>query len=232
MKMSVLLAGLVALVSLMPTASFSAPSSIGPTGILNVPTAEAVTAGSFEMMLAYDRPEVADVGIDVFPVVTLNYGFANGEIGLSYFNVQGYTAVKGANAKYIFLHESEKSPSIAGGVMYLSGNTAETDLYLVASDSLGPGNKSGGRFRATAGLLYQKPDYSASSSNVTGMMGIEFGAPGKTTFGLDYVFKDIAAGSMFGATICEPITPDLTWQVGVGNGPRYFIGMTEKFGGK
>jgi len=78
MKTSVLLAGLVALVLLTATASFSAPSSIGPTGLLNVPTAEAVTAGSFEVQLAYDRPKVADVGIDVFPVVTLGYGLPMG----------------------------------------------------------------------------------------------------------------------------------------------------------
>ena len=64
------------------------------------------------------------------------------------------------------------------------------------------------------------------------MMGIEFVAPGKTTFGLDYIFDDIAAGNMFGATVRQPITPDLTWQLGVGNGPRYFIGLTMKFGGK
>jgi hypothetical protein len=228
MKLSVLLTELVALVSLMATASFSAPSSIGPTGILNVPTAEAVTAGSFELMLAYDRSEVADVGIDVFPVATLGYGFANGEIGVSYFNVQGYTSVKGANAKYIFVHESEKSPSIAAGVIYLSGNTAETDLYLAASHGIGPG----GIFRGTVGLLYQKPNHSASSSNLTAMMGIEFGAPGKTSFGLDYIFNDIAAGNMFGATIRQPITADLTGQVGVGNDSRYFIGLTMKFGGK
>jgi len=112
--------------------------------------------------------------------------------------------------------------------MYLSGNTAETDLYLVAGHSLGVGDKS----RATVGLLYQKPNQGASSSNFTGMMGIEFGAPGKTTLGLDYVIDDIAAGSMFGATIRQPITRDLTWQVGLGNRDRYFIGMTLKFGGK
>ncbi|MCX6344519.1 MAG: YjbH domain-containing protein [Armatimonadetes bacterium] len=229
MKKNVLLAGLVTLVSLMATASFSAPSSIGPTGILNLPTAEVVTEGNFEMMLAYDRPKVADVGIVVFPVVTLGYGVANGEIGLSYFNVQDYTAVKGINAKYIFAHESEKSPSIAAGVMYLSGNTAETDLYLVASDRL---CCIGDRYRATVGLLYQRPNQSASSSNLTGMMGIEFVAPGKTTFGFDYIIDDIAAGSMFGATIRQPITPDLTCQVGLGNGSRYFIGLTMKFGGK
>lgn len=228
MKKSLLVAELVALVSLMATASFSAPSSIGPTGILNVPTAEAVTAGSFEALLAYDSPEVADVRIHVFPVLTLGYGFANGEIGLSYFNAKGYTAVKGINAKYIFVHESEKSPSVAAGVMYFTGNTAETDLYLVASDSLGAGDK----FKATLGLLYQKPSHGGSSSHLTGMMGVEFGTPGQTTFGLDYVFEDIAAGSLFGATVRGPITPDLTWQLGVGNHARYFIGMTMKFGGK
>jgi len=227
MKMSVLLGGLVVLVT-FSTASFGVPSSIGPTGLLNVPTAEAVTAGNFEAMLAYDSIEVADVRVNTFPVATLGYGFANGEVGLSYFNVRDYTAVKGANAKYIFAHKSERSPGIAAGVIYLSGNTAETDLYLVASDSIGPDDK----FRPTVGLLYQRPNYSGSDSNFTGMMGVEFGEPGKTTLGLDYILKDIAAGNLFGATIRHPITPDLTCQVGIGNYTRYFIGVTMKFGGK
>lgn len=227
MKTSLLLTGLVALVSLMATASFSAPTSLGPTGILNVPTAETVTAGGFDMLLAYDSIEVDDARINVFPLATLGYGFANGEIGLSYFNVRGYTAVKSANAKYNFAHESAKSPSLAAGLIYLSGNTAETDLYLVAGHSLGTGDK----FKATLGLLYQKPN-SVSNSNLTGMMGVEFRAPGKTTFGLDYIFDDIAAGSMFGATIRQSITPDLALQVGMGSFHRFLFGMTMKFGGK
>ena len=115
-------------------------------------------------------------------------------------------------------------------MMYLHGNTAETDLYLVATDRLGAGPD--GKFKATIGLLYQRPSYSASSNNLTGMVGIESVAPGKATFGLDFVLDDIAAGSMLGATVRVPVTPDLTWQVGVGTGPRYFVGITTKFGGK
>lgn len=227
MKTSMLLAGLVALVSLMATASFSAPSLIGPTGIVNVPTAVAVTPGAFEMLLAYDRPEVAGVGINVFPIATLGYGFANGEIGVSYFNVKDHTAVKGANAKYVFPRASEKTPIIAVGAIYLSGDTAETDVYVVATDRLGPGDKS----RATMGLLYQQPNQ-GSGSNITGMAGIEFGALGKTTVGVDVILKDIAAGSMVGATVRQPITRNLSLQAGMGNGNRYFFGMTMKFGGK
>lgn len=227
MKTKALLAELAVLVLLTATASFTAPTSIGPTGILNVPTAETVTPGSFEMLLAYDRPKVADVGIDVWPIATAGYGFANGEIGVSYFNVQGYTAVKGANAKYVFAHESEKSPSIAAGVIYLSGNTAETDLYLAAGHSLTLG--TGDKARATAGLLYQRPTH---DSNLTGMLGIEFGAPEETTLGFDYIFNDIAAGSMFGVTARHHVTPDLAWQVGLGNHERFLVGLTMKFGGK
>ena len=227
MKTNLLLTGLVVLVSLMATASFSAPSSIGPTGILNVPTAEAVTAGRFEALLAYDSLDVSAVRVHVLPIATLGYGFANGEIGVSYFNVKDYTEVKSANAKYIFAHERGQSPSIAAGVIYLSGNTAETDLYLTATHSFG----TGGQIKGTAGLLYQKPN-NAPSDNLTGMMGLEFGEPGKTAVGLDYIFKDIAAGGIFGATLRQPITPEIALQVGMGSGDRFLIGMTMKFGGK
>ena len=228
MRTSVFLAGLVALVSLMATASFSAPSTIGPTGIVNVPTAVAVTPGGFEMLLAYDRSEVGDVGINVLPIATLGYGFAHGEIGLSYFNVQDYTAVTGANAKYIFPDDSEKTPIIAAGVIYLGGNTAETDVYLVASDRLFPSDQ----YATTIGLLYQLPNSGSSGSNLTAMAGVEFGAPGKTTVGLDFILNDIAAGCMLGATIRQPITRNISLQVGMGTANRSFYGLTMKFGGK
>ena len=62
MKTSMSLAGLMVLLSLLATAAFSAPSSLGPTGILNIPTAEVVAPESLELMLAYDRPQVAGTG--------------------------------------------------------------------------------------------------------------------------------------------------------------------------
>jgi hypothetical protein len=227
MKTSGLLTGLVALVSLMSTASFGAPSSLGPTGILNVPTAEIVPKGRTEIMLAYDRPTVSGNGIDVFPVVTVQHGFVNGEIGVSYFDVRGHTAVKSANLKYVFTPQTQKSPGIAAGVMYLRGNTAETDVYLVASHNLGLGDN----FRATGGVLYQRPSH-VSNTHFTGMLGVEYGKPGKTSLGIDYIIKDIAAGSLYGAMIRQPITPDLTLQIGVGNRSRFFTGLTLQFGGK
>lgn len=229
MKTSVLLAGLVTLVAFMATASFCAPSSIGPTGILNVPTTDSVMADSFEALLAYDSLEVAGDRINLFPVLTLGYGFKNAEIGISYHNIKGHTAVKGANAKYVFCHKTEKSPGIAAGVIYLKGDVAETDLYVVAGQKIGEDD----RLRATAGLLYQKPSYSGSDSNFTGMLGLEYNAPTeKTTIGIDYIFDDIAAGSMFGVTLREQTTPDFAWQIGAGSSGRYFLGVTMKFGGK
>lgn len=227
MKTSRLLAGLLALVPLTATASFSAPSSIGSTGILNVPTAEAVPDGKSEIMVGYDRPHVAGVGINVFPIVNLEHGFANGEIGVSYFGIRHRNAVKAVNAKYIFTHGRAQAPSLAVGAMYLKGNTAETDLYLVATDHLGRGDN----FKVTGGFLYQKPSHT-SGSKVTEMGGLEFGRPGKTTLGLDYVAKDIAAGSLVGVTLRQPITPDLIWQIGLGNHSRFYTSLTLQFGGK
>ncbi|HEY3378247.1 MAG TPA: hypothetical protein VGL77_12215 [Armatimonadota bacterium] len=237
MKMSVLLAGLVMLMSLMATAVFSLPSSLGPTGILNVPTAETVTPGGFELMVAYDRPTVAHVGIDVLPVATLTYGLAHGEIGVSYFNIEGYTAVKSVHAKYIIARQSTKSPGTGGpnialGAMYMKGDTAETDVYLVASGHTMDLHDGIGTTVATFGLLYQKPNDGGGSGKLTGMAGLEIGTPGKTTLGLDYIVKDIVAGSMFGATLRQPLTRTLTAQVGVGGRNRYFAGLSLKFGAK
>ena len=240
MKMSVMFAELGVLVLLIASAAFSYPSSLGPTGIMNVPTAAATTAGCVEILLAYDRPVVAGVGIKVFPVTTMNLGFNYGEIGVSYFDIDGYTAVKSVNAKIMLSKECEKCPSFAAGVIYMKGDTAETDLYLTLSDSMGLTkffqHHFDVDFKATGGMLYQKPNESvnqrALKDNLTGMAGIELGTPGHTMLGIDYIVEDIAAGNTFGATLRQPFTPDLTAQIGMGSGTRYFGGITMKFGGK
>jgi len=228
MKTSVFITGLVISFAFMATATLGAPSSIGPSGIMNMPTAETVAADSFELLLGYDSLKVADERINVIPVAALAYGLPNGEIGVSYFNADGYTAVKGAHAKYVIARRGDGAPQVSAGVIYLSGDTAETDLYLVASDNLGAGD----RFRATFGILHQNPNLLEAGSNTTGMVGMEFGTPGGMTFGLDYIFHDIAAGEMLGATVHVPVTSNLTLQVGAGNYARYFIGLAMEFGGR
>ena len=239
MKKTLVMIELLTIMMLISSASHSAINSLGTTGILNIPTAMTVPEGTFEMLLAYDRPRVAGEAIEIFPVASLNYGLPDAEIGVTYFNINGYTAVKSAQAKYIFSHgnaDYPKSirPNIAAGVMYLSGNSAETDFYVVASGRdlgyklFGDDSTS----VVTLGLLYQMPNSSAASSNLTGMVGLQFGDPEKASFGLDYIIDDIAAGGMFGATIRQPLSKNLTAQLGYGDGGRYFVGMSMKFGGK
>ena len=227
MKTSNLMLGFGALLPLTATASYAAPSSLGSTGLLNVPTTETLPAGRSEFMLAYDRPQVADTKINVFPIVNLEHGFRRGEIGVSYYNVSGYSSVKAFNAKYLLAPESAKSPAIAAGVIYLNGNTSETDLYVVASYLFG----KNGNVRATGGLLYQRPN-NTSTNHFTGMVGVEFGDPERTSFGIDYIAKDVAAGSLLGAVVRQRITPDIAAQIGVGNHSRLFAGVTVQFGGK
>lgn len=216
-----------ALLPLTATASYAAPSSIGPTGLLNVPTTDTVPAGRFQAMLAYDRLKVGDTKISVAPIVSLEAGFGRGEVGVSYFNVRGSTSVKAFNAKYLLAPESARSPAIAAGVIYLNGNTSETDLYLVTSYRFGKSDN----IRATGGLLYQRPN-STSTNHFTEMIGIEFGNPQKTSFGIDYIADDVAAGSLLGAVVRHRITPDIAAQIGVGNHSRFFAGVTVEFGGK
>ncbi|PQV65562.1 Exopolysaccharide biosynthesis protein YbjH [Abditibacterium utsteinense] len=219
--------GLGALLPLTATASHAAPSSVGPTGLLNVPTTDTVPVGRFQAMLAYDRLKVGGTKISVAPIVNLEHGFGRGEVGISYFNVRGNASVKAFNAKYLLAPESAKSPAIAAGVIYLNGNTSETDLYLVTSYLFGKSRN----VRATGGLLYQRPN-STSTNHFTGMAGIEFGNPQKTSFGIDYIADDVAAGRLLGAVLRQRITPDITAQIGVGNHSRLFAGVTAEFGGK
>lgn len=227
MKTSNLLRGLGALLPLTATAAYAAPSSVGPTGLLNMPTTDTVSAGRSEVMLAYDRLSVGDTKISVAPIVNLEYGFGKGEIGVSYFNVRGNASVKAFNAKYLLAPESAKSPAIAAGVIYLNGNTSETDLYVVTSYRFGKSDN----IRATGGLLYQRPN-STSTNHFTGMVGVEVGNPQKTSLGIDYIADDVAAGSLLGAVVRHRITPDIAAQIGVGNRSRLFAGVTVQFGGK
>jgi hypothetical protein len=178
-------------------------------------------------MLAYDRTKVADTKINVFPIVNLEHGFGRGEIGVSYFNVRGYSSVKAFNAKYLLSPQNAKSPALAAGVIYLNGNTSETDLYLISSYRFGKSDN----VLLTGGLLYQRPN-NASTNHFTGMVGVEFGNPQKTTIGIDYIAKDVAAGSLLGAVVRHRITPDIAAQIGVGNHSRLFAGVTVQFGGK
>ncbi len=230
MKTSIILVGLMTIMSLLTSASFSDPTSQGPTGIMNVPTAEVVPNGMFEMSLAYDSYKVGDVRVKTFPAATLSYGFKRGEIGVSYFNFtnNGVESVKSANVKYMLSPENRDSPNFAVGVMYASGNVAETDVYLVATDTLG----LGGHISTTAGVLYQQPNYTGASAHCTGMLGMTFGSTRHTNLGIDYIMHDIAAGSMVGVTIRQPISSTIGVQVGMGNASRYFAGITLKFGGK
>ena len=227
MKRSTLFAGLMMMMAWLPLASFSDPSTLGPTGIVNVPTAQTVPSGMVEMLVTYDSYQVDGIRIKTAPVATLSYGFAHGEVGVSYFNFSnnGVESVKSANVKYILLAESKSAPSIAAGVMYLKGYSAETDVYLVATDT-----RLGNHVSATAGLLYQHPDDGNVSDHLTGMVGMEFGSPEHLNVGVDYIIKDIGAGPMGGLTLRQPITPHLGIQVGIGNASRYFAGMTLKFG--
>lgn len=228
MKTNGYLAGMAAMMVLMATAAYSAPSSLGATGILNVPTAQTTDAGSIELLLAYDRPVVSGTNVVIAPIIALEYGFRNGEVGISYYNLQDYTSVKSANAKYMLTHQSDSMPSTAVGVIYLKGDSDETDVYLVASHDLGLGDE----FQATAGMLYQKPGASGTDSHFTGMMGLEWGTPGRTTLGIDYVLDDIAAGAVFGATLRQPLSKNVSWQFGIGTGSRWFVGLNMKLGGE
>ncbi|MHB9037669.1 MAG: hypothetical protein ACYC64_13485 [Armatimonadota bacterium] len=109
------------------------PSFRGYTGLMIVPTADALGKGDWNAGLFYEN--VANGTIND---VVANYGIAQGfEFGIDRFRLTNETDNHTLlNAKYRFVPENMNHPAIAAGIADIT-NEIETTAYVVASKSLG-----------------------------------------------------------------------------------------------
>lgn len=108
------------------------PSYRGYTGLMLIPTADALNKGDFNAGLFFE-----DVASGVINDMIANYGLADGlEVGLDRYrfsdDVDADTFI---NAKYRFLPETDQRPALAAGIIDLT-DEEETTIYIVASKSV------------------------------------------------------------------------------------------------
>lgn len=134
-------AGMLLLALLLASAVMAAPNFLGPTGLLLIPTADALSAD--EMSFNLYGVESGSRSAYIF-----NYGIReNLEVGFARYEDQE-TVV---NAKYNFMPEDGKHAGVAMGVLDLT-DQVNSSIYIVASKKFeltAPGLTN---FRVHAGL--------------------------------------------------------------------------------
>lgn len=111
----------------------SIPSFRGYTGLMVVPTADALGKGEWNAGLFFE-----DVASETINDVVVNYGLAQGlEFGINRFRIDGDSDHRTLlNAKYRFMPETSVRPAIAAGITDITDDI-ETTVYAVASKSFG-----------------------------------------------------------------------------------------------
>ncbi len=109
------------------------PSFRGYTGLMVVPSADALGKGDWNAGFFYE-----DVASGTINDVVANYGIAQGlELGIDRFRLSDDTDNQTlVNAKYRFVPENMNHPAIAVGIADIT-NDIDTTVYAVASKSLG-----------------------------------------------------------------------------------------------
>jgi hypothetical protein len=139
--MSILVAGSLAM---MAGTAVAAPSFLGPTGLIETPTADALDKDDYNLaVFTLNLEEGADSNI-----YAANLGLAEGlEVGFARHSPEdgaGETFVNApedgagetfVNAKYTFSRETEANPAIAAGVMDFT-DEVNTTTYVVLSKVL------------------------------------------------------------------------------------------------
>lgn len=129
---------LVAVVALASLAH-AIPSYRGYTGLMLVPTADALGKGDWNAGIFFE--DVAEGTVNDW---VANYGVANNvEIGIDRFRRDNRLFPEESsgdsstliNAKYAFLPETDARPGVAGGLIDITDDL-ETTVYIVASKSL------------------------------------------------------------------------------------------------
>jgi hypothetical protein len=107
------------------------PTVLGPTGLVRIPTADALTDDEWNAAYFYIDPDDGPKTNDV----VANLGVATGlEVGLAATHNEDENNTL-LNAKYQFAQETLNHPAIAAGVLDLTNNL-ETTAYVVMSKTL------------------------------------------------------------------------------------------------
>lgn len=119
------------------TPAAAAQSFFGYTGLVQIPTADALSQGEWTVG-AYGLN--LEEGVDTM-LYAVTAGVSQGlEVGLVKLNEDDESGETLINAKYRIVAETEKRPAVATGVIDLAGED-ETTAYIVMSKSVSPPKK-------------------------------------------------------------------------------------------
>ncbi|UCG88113.1 MAG: hypothetical protein JSW71_06100 [Gemmatimonadota bacterium] len=121
-----------AFLAALATPLIAAPSFLGYTGLVQVPTADALGEDDYNLVIfTLNLEEGADSNI-----YAANLGLAEGlEVGFARHSPEDATGETFLNAKYTFSRETEANPAMAVGVMDLT-DEVDTTVYVVLSKAL------------------------------------------------------------------------------------------------
>lgn len=122
---------LIAVLVAASSVAFAQPTFRGYTGLMIVPTADALNENEWNVGLSSE-----DVSDDLNNIYA-NYGLSRGlEVGINVHEpVDSDDEDTWFNAKYRFLDETNARPAVAAGIIDLT-SADETTVYIVASKSL------------------------------------------------------------------------------------------------
>ncbi len=122
----------VLILAVLSAAAWAIPTYRGYTGLMLIPTADALAKSDFNAGVFFE-----DVGSGVVNDFIFNYGVIDGlEVGIDRYRQDNNTSAETQiNGKYRFLDETDHRPAVAGGIIDLT-DESQTTVYIVASKSL------------------------------------------------------------------------------------------------
>lgn len=127
-----MLLSLCTLIPLFSSTVWAAPSTSGPTGLINTPSSEILSEG--QISLGYYQLKNNDIKI-------FNVGISpNTEIGVAQYNYEQKPTDTVLNIKYNILKENLLTPGISAGIEDLTASS-ERSGYIVMSKNLPLGVK-------------------------------------------------------------------------------------------
>jgi hypothetical protein len=113
--------------------ALAAPSFLGPTGLVLIPTADALGKSGFNVgLFRFDAEDRGDVNMYAANIA-LDEHF---EIGFTRRKPEYFSSETFLNGKYVFHRETEAHPAVAVGVIDFTGEV-DTTAYVTVSKVLG-----------------------------------------------------------------------------------------------
>lgn len=227
--------GMVIALLAITGAAFAYPSLLGPTGGANLPVANVVPAGQWNVAL--DWFNQSSDGVDSATSFRVLYGLGDTlEFGAVYTK-QGTNSdidldTWGLNAKFLTpLTLADFAWSL--GATYQKFNDSALDdakfyqLYFVGTRVLSEGSEEAPAVRGTVGVNWTEFDFAGFKTDAfRPFVDVDFAFKTGTNVTLEYQFEnsDLDAEALSSIVVRHPINENWSAQIGFSNGSRGVVG--------